>query len=145
MVQPTSGSPVGMEKEFSEFEQVHSRAHSRHKETRKSCYSRLELSHNLQGTCEAKGLSGNLLWHHPTRRGNSLKSTYLGKKGETTGHVLPLVLPCFIGLPGLCNIWLFTRMIKGQTRHHSCTTHDGKDSTATTAHVRAFWMGKILV
>lgn len=59
------------------------------------------------------------------------------------GHVLPLVVPCFIGLPGLCNIWFLTRMIKGQMRHHSCVTHDDKEST--TAHVQAFWMGKILV
>lgn len=65
------------------------------------------------------------------------------RKEEQGGHVLPLVLPCFIGLPGLCNIWLFTGMIKGQMRHHSCVTHNDKDST--TAHVQAFWMGKVLV
>lgn len=128
----------GWRSKFSGFEQVHSRALSRHTETRKSCYSPLELSRNLQVTCEAKGLPGNLLWHHPTWRENSLQSTYLGKKGETTGHVLPLVLLCFIGLPGLCNIWLFTGMVKGQMRHHSCTTHDGKDSTTTTAHVQTW-------
>lgn len=93
---------------------------------------------------QSKGTPRHSALAPPTWRGNSLWSTYLGKKGETTGHVLPLVLPCFIGLPGLCNIWLFTRMVKGQTWHHSCTIHDGKDST-TTAHVQAFWVGKILV
>lgn len=89
------------------------RGHPLATQRRKLCYRPLELSHNLQVTCRAKGLPHNLLCHHLTWRGNSLQSTYLGKKGGTMGHVLLLVLPCFIGLLGLCNIWLFTGMIKG--------------------------------
>lgn len=81
--------PVWTEEEpLKEFEHVHSRAFSRHTETRNLCYSPLELSHNLQDIYGAKGIPGNLLWHDPTWRGSSLRSTYLGKKGETTGHVL---------------------------------------------------------
>lgn len=135
LVQPASGSPARVEEEVFRVCAENSRfaqGHSRPTEMRKSHYGPLKvrLSCSLQATYRTKGRPGNLLLHCPTERGSSrLRSTYRGKKGETTGCVLPLVLPCFIGLPGLWNIWLFTAMVKGQTQHHSCTRHESEDST----------------
>lgn len=101
------------EGEVSVFEQLHSRAPSSH--TKKEIV--------LQATGAGSQPSSHLQSKRtPTQ--SALPPPYLereqpaehilgGKKGGTMGHVLLLVLPCFIGLLGLCNIWLFTRMIKG--------------------------------
>lgn len=92
----------GRRRKFSGFGLVCSWALSRCTETRKSRYRPLEPSCNLQVTCGAKGLPGNLLWHHPTWRGNSPQSTYLGKKGETTGHACRWLCHALLA----CQVWV---------------------------------------